>query len=80
MLLGTTAASVAFTLSGQNYVKTFALSTIPALVGLALLVWAFGGERGRAAQESHIIGGWEHGAWAAGGGCSEAGTGSGEAV
>jgi hypothetical protein len=47
MLVGATAASLAFNLSGRNYVLTFALSAIPAALALLLVASALGGGGGR---------------------------------
>ncbi len=41
-LVGSAVAAAAFALSGQNYVATFALASIPAAAALAITVTAFG--------------------------------------
>lgn len=48
-LLGGGVATLAFKLSGGNYVLTFALACIPAVVALLLVISAFGGGRGEVA-------------------------------
>jgi hypothetical protein len=42
-LAGSGIAALAYKLSGQNYVMTFALSAVPATIALVLVVFAFGG-------------------------------------
>ena len=37
-LVGATVAGLTFRLSGQNYIATFALSTVPALAALLLTI------------------------------------------
>ena len=55
-LFGAAVAAAAFKLSGQNYVATFSLAAVPAVVALSLVVYAFGGvqvpalEKGEAAS------------------------------
>ena len=41
-LLGAGAASAAYQLSGKNYVTTFAMAGVPAIMALALVTFAFG--------------------------------------
>ena len=50
MLLGSGAAAAAFQATGRSYTATFALSVVPALAGLALVVAAFGGDAKAAAS------------------------------
>lgn len=49
MLLGSGAAGLAFQLTGRSYEATFALSVVPALLGLALVVGALGKDAAAAA-------------------------------
>ena len=42
-LFGAAVAATAFKLSGQNYVATFSLAAVPAVIALSLVVFAFGG-------------------------------------
>ena len=42
-LFGAAVAAAAFKISGQNYVATFSLAAVPAVVALSLVVYAFGG-------------------------------------
>jgi MFS family permease len=42
-LLGAAAAAAAYQISGKNYVTTFALAAVPAMLALSLVVLAFGG-------------------------------------
>lgn len=51
--MGSMAASLAFRWLGGSYVMTFALSTVPAALALLLVVTAFGGGRGKAAEDAH---------------------------
>lgn len=51
MLLGTTAAGLAFALSGRSYEVTFALSTVASLMALLLVVTAFGTDAAAGAAE-----------------------------
>lgn len=46
MLVGATAASLAFHLSGRSYMATFAMAAAPAAAALLLMVAAFGGGAG----------------------------------
>lgn len=57
MLLGSGAAGLAFWATGRSYEKTFALSVIPALMGLLLVVAAFGGDAKAASSHSAHDGG-----------------------
>ena len=41
-LFGAAVAATAYKLSGQNYVMTFAMAAVPAVVALSLVVFAFG--------------------------------------
>ncbi|KAI7836300.1 hypothetical protein COHA_009808 [Chlorella ohadii] len=51
MLLGTTAAGLAFALSGRSYEVTFALSAVASLMALALVATAFGRDAAAGAAE-----------------------------
>lgn len=51
MLLGTTAAGLAFALSGRSYEVTFALSAVASLMALLLVVTAFGKDAAAGAAE-----------------------------
>lgn len=42
-LFGAAVAAAAFKISGQNYVATFSLAAVPAVIALSLVVYAFGG-------------------------------------
>lgn len=42
-LFGAAVAATAFKVSGQNYVATFSLAAVPAVIALSLVVFAFGG-------------------------------------
>jgi len=41
-LFGAAVAATAFKLSGQNYVATFSLAAVPAMIALSLVIFAFG--------------------------------------
>jgi hypothetical protein len=51
-LLGAGAAALAYKLSGQNYVATFAMAALPASLALALVMFAFGGAKDPAAAKT----------------------------
>lgn len=51
MLLGTTAAGLAFALSGRSYEVTFALSAVASLMALLLVVTALGKDATAGAAE-----------------------------
>ena len=60
MLVGTTAAGLAFAASGRSYELTFALSAVASVLALLLVVVAFGRDASVGAAER---GGWRGGAW-----------------
>lgn len=59
MLLGTTAAGLAFAASGRSYELTFALSAVASVLALLLVIAAFGRDATVGAAER---GGWRGGA------------------
>ena len=51
-LVGAAAAAAAYKLSGQNYVATFAIAALPAILALSLVVYAFGGSPADASEKA----------------------------
>jgi len=52
-LFGAAVAATAFKLSGQNYVATFSLAAVPAVIALTLVVYAFGGMKVPSAEDKN---------------------------